>query len=179
MTAATAPTRTPSFARWAARAAIGVVVGCVVVAACLPWMPVVEAWLAGHLVALLPGVRGVATAGARFTLARDDGSVADLLVTSSCTWAGGLGLLAGVAAFSARSVPAAARAVVLPGLVFGLANLGRIVVVGVVLVVWRGDYVWTVHSVVGSAVTGLCAVLAVAWCWRLGRQREQSQAADV
>ena len=149
--------------------------GLVVYVACAPWLPTVEAWLTAHLVALLPGVRSVVTDGPRFGLLRDDGTVADLLVTTSCSWSGGLAILAGVSFAFSRDRRSGVRAVSVPGVVFGVANLLRIIAVAVVLVVWRGDHLWTVHSVIGSALTGLCGVLAVAWCLRLGRgHREQT-----
>jgi exosortase/archaeosortase family protein len=163
----------------AGRIAGGVALGVVVYLALAPWLPSVEAWWVGHLVALMPGVRSVITDGPRFGLFRDDGTLADLLVTTSCSWSGGLALLAGVATATARDVRSGVRAVAIPGAVFGLVNLLRIVAVAVVLVVWRGDHVWTVHTVIGSAVTGLCGVLAVAWCVRTGRGRREQIDAPV
>jgi exosortase/archaeosortase family protein len=173
VTAATVPTPSTQLVR-VARIAGGIALGIAVYLACVPWLPSVEAWWSAHLVGLLPGVDGVVTRGPRFLLVRRDGTVADLLVTTSCSWSGGLAVLAGVSFAFARDVRAGLRAVLVPGLVFGFVNLLRIIAVAVVLVVWRGDHVWTVHSVIGSAVTGLCGVLAVAWCVRSGRgAREQ------
>jgi exosortase/archaeosortase family protein len=174
VTAAALPTPPTHLVR-AGRIAVGVALGIGLYLACAPWLPSVEAWWTAHLVALMPGVRSVVTDGPRFGLVRDDGSLADLLVTTSCSWSGGMAVLAGVSFAFSRDARTGLRAAALPGVVFGVANLLRIIAVAVVLVVWRGDHLWTIHSVVGSALTGLWGVLAVGWCLRLGRgRREQS-----
>jgi len=140
------------------RGALAVAVGLCVTAAMLPWLPSVEAWLSAHLASLAPGVGFRWQRGATFALGRSDGSVARLVVSDSCSWAGGAGLLAGIAVWAARSPRTGLRAWAVPALVLGAVNLARIVAVAWVLIAFRGDHLWTAHAVVGSALTGACAV---------------------